>query len=444
MMGMPNFRPRLPSRNWTIFLTIVGTWSGAIIYDRRETKRTQAKWAALVSHLASDPLPPNQLPRRLTVFLSSPPADGPMTAREHFHAYVKPILVAAALDWDAIEGRKEGDVRAALAERIRKARKLRGEATAEPVPEDDRELELAHIRARSGVRPYTGVAGDIVVGRNTWKEYVRGLHEGWLGPVDAPAAVSAPAETAVEGATQSETPAARGPEKPHSLAAIPEYVAEKALERAAPKDEGFAADDASPTDDASPVAEPVSEEAKPEVTADGKPKKAKQPPPFIGTAEYAAAQLSPNTPAELGPSVPIPLPHILGFLNTPTRMWRFLTRRYLADEVGRQVAAAVLGAYRPYEQGLAGEDSGEARDGGGQVWEQEGCLKGEEAEWHKSVRRKEGEEEGERVLLDDVVLDERIAGRMRRFVLEPEEEERARRIGEGSEGKRERVYAHEM
>jgi import inner membrane translocase subunit TIM54 len=73
----------------------------------------------------------------------------------------------------------------------------------------------------------------------------------------------------------------------------------------------------------------------------------------------------------------------------------------------------------------------------GQTWEQQSVLTGEERTWHKSVRkpRKEGDTT-EQVWLNDVVLDSRIGERMRRFVLEPEEEARAKRIASGAEQSR--------
>src|SRR2546423_13753441 len=89
MMGMPNFRFKLPSRNWMIFLSITGSFAAAVIYDKRETKRAQQKWCKLVSHLSEEPIEVNTLPRRLTVFLAAPPGDGLSPSRELFKQYVK-------------------------------------------------------------------------------------------------------------------------------------------------------------------------------------------------------------------------------------------------------------------------------------------------------------------------------------------------------------------
>lgn len=108
-----------------IFLTLTSAFTGAIIYDKREKNRATAKWKRAVSHLAKETMPsPSHLPRRLTILLESPPGDGLRIAQDHFIEYVKPILNASGLDWEFVQGRQQGDVRAAVAEKIRRARRL--------------------------------------------------------------------------------------------------------------------------------------------------------------------------------------------------------------------------------------------------------------------------------------------------------------------------------
>jgi import inner membrane translocase subunit TIM54 len=360
------------------------------------------------------------MPRKMTVYLAAPPGDGLRSAREHFHLYVKPVLVAAAMDWDVIEGRKEGDVRYKTAERIRKKRKRAGEG--EPPTEEEAEvITVEGLRESKGIVDYDGVAGDIVVGRNTWKEYVRGLHEGWLGPVDPPKPPQAdqPQETetskhtpgqssfgdmAVKAAVNSVKP----PTKPES-----EFV---------PDDAGKESSTSS-SDDASPQ-EPAAEEKKKE--EDEKPKP-RQPPPYIQPSEYQSATASSNLPDIIGPSVAARYPHILGFRNTPIRIYRFLTRRYLADSIGQQVAAAVLASYRPYMTESSGDDESLASES-----EVTKVLQHEEKDWWKTTfyPRKEHEES---VWIEDMTLDERVVGRMRAFQLTAEDEDRAKRLGEGKE-----------
>ena len=417
----------------------------------------------------------HQLPRKMTIYLAPPPADGVMTAREHFHEYVKPVLVAAAMDWDAVEGRREGDVRAQLAERVRKLRKRNGEKSREDAPdENDAEANVEEIRQRLGIRRSQDVGGDIVIGRHTWKEYVRGLHEGWLGPLDIPPERKEEQEGDLMEINGNGTGEKPPPDRPHDIGSIPTYAAEKVLQRATAarhKDDKSSHPTASDTiskepDSSSPsssdetllTTKPPEEKnhdsdssSTPEAT---EKKKRKQPPPYISPSEYSSASISPSTPAELPPSTTISFPHILGFRNTPIRMYRFLTRRHLADDIGREVAAAVLAAYRPYQHS-EGEFSPDLSDGDAASpttgverddtsaldlkrmrWEQEDLLKEEEKEWHKSVRKREEGDRKERTWLDPMVLDDRVAGRMQRFELSMEDDERARRIGEGREGPR--------
>jgi len=448
-----------------IFLTIVGSWTGAWAYDRRQKKLVQQKWCDAVRHLADETLPANQLQRKMTVFLAAPPAEGVIVAREHFHEYVKPILVAAAMDWDAVEGRREGDVRAQLATRIRRQRSRKEPGREGPI-EVDEEDNVEEIRSRLGVSRSAEVGGDIVIGRHTWKEYVRGLHEGWLGPLVQP--VTEVEQDEFNGNGNGDSNEEKPPrDRPHDIGSIPNFAAEKVLERATrgrqkdtgsppPTDVAQSPEDPSssesPQQDEKPKDEEKKEEEEPEK------KKKKQPPPFISTSEYSSASIPQSIPDELGPSITIPFPHILGFRNTPIRIYRFLTRRNLADDIGRQVASAILASYRPYhhsegsfspdlvEDGaspaarLDGDDAPPSSNSARTVWEQESLLKSEEAEWHKSARKREEGDDKERTWLDPIVLDDRIAGRMRRFDLSAEEDDRVTRIGEGKEGPIRRKY----
>jgi import inner membrane translocase subunit TIM54 len=417
-----------------IFWTIVGSWSAAVYYDRREKKRIQKKWCDAVAHLAREPLPTNVMQRKLTVFLSAPPADGLLNAREHFHEYVRPILASAGLNWDAIEGRREGDVRAAFAEWLRKRRKVAGEGSAEPVAEDDLEVMIESMRDKMNVKEWSGPAGDIIIGRNTWKEYVRGLHEGWLGPVDTPEHVRQALE---------ET------DKPAELQTSAEETSTPIQDTPSPSGDALPpTDDSIPTSEGnvihdSEVSRPDEEKKEPEKPKEeDKSKKPKQPPPFISTTDYASASLPPSLPAELPPTTVINFPHLLGFLNTPIRIYRYLNKRKVADDVGREVVAACFAAYRPFERksgvsasSVFAEDDAspssaphqEEADPASAVekegWEQEQTLKFEEKDWHKSVR-KNHDPTKESVWVDGMVLDPRIAGRMRRFYLDEADVER--------------------
>ena len=122
----------------------------------------------------------------------------------------------------------------------------------------------------------------------------------------------------------------------------------------------------------------------------------------------------------IGASTPISFPHILGFRNTPIRIYRFLTRRHLADNIGRQVACAVLASHRSFDNST----------------EVQSVLEDEEGNWWKKTVYRTREAHEESVWIEECVVDERLAGRMRLFELAAGEEERAKRIGAGKEGAR--------
>ncbi|KAL2173400.1 mitochondrial import inner membrane translocase subunit Tim54 [Thermothelomyces heterothallicus CBS 202.75] len=405
MLGLPHLPRKLPSRNWMIFWTITGAFTAAVIYDKREKKRAIAKWSHAVEHLAKEPLPHDSLglaqPRKLTIYLSSPPGDGLRVAQDHYTEYVKPVLAASGLDWEFVQGRREGDVRAYVAERVRRLRRSR-ESGGEPDPskEPTREELVEAFRKSRGIKEYDGVRGDIVIGRHTWKEYLRGLHEGWLGPL-AP-----PPEPEPEP-----LPAAVNPE---------------------------------PSTGDNPAEDKPAEEKKAEEEKK-KPKRPPQPKPYNTTADYPSAVLPSVVPDAFDPSAPIREPHILGFLNTPTRLYRFLNRRKLADEIGREVAAVCLCTYREYQRLAADPDAGPDAASASSpaaaheqpLYEQQKELAWEEKDWIKSIWKEddpkgadasEAAEIPERVRAKPIVMDPRIAERMRRFQLLPEDEERASKI----------------
>ncbi|KAL0936017.1 mitochondrial import inner membrane translocase subunit tim-54 [Colletotrichum truncatum] len=378
MMGLRGPPKRLPSRNWMIFLSITAAFSAAIIYDKREKKRATARWARAVAPLAKEPVTnPSQMPRKLTVLIEAPPGDGLRVAQDHFLEYIKPILAASGLDWEFVQGRQQGDVRAAVAEKIRRKRSLEERPDVELLPTEENIRDA--IRQKNGVAEYDGPGGDLVIGRHTWKEYIRGLHEGWLGPLDPP---PKPEEAPKPDA---ETPAEGG-------------EGEK------------------------------KEEEKKEPEEEKKPARPPQPVPYNTTNDYPTAHLPLMIPSEFSPSQPVDFPHLLGFGGTFTRLGRFFTRRRLADDIGREVAAVCFAHAREWR-----EDRSDLE----QPYEQQHVLESAERDWVKSAwktpdQARDDEERAElsteRIWTSPIVIDPRIGTRMRRFEIRPEDEERARQI----------------
>lgn len=420
-----------------IFWAVLLSFSAAKVYDSRETKKVQQKWRDLVAHISQEKLGVTQLPRRLTVFISACPGDSIGSTRQYFKEYVKPILVAAAMDYEVVEGRKEGDVRYGTAEQIRRFRRKQGErGPSGQEPDMDAIIAVDMIRERLGVKPYDGPRGDLVLGRHTWKEYIRGIHEGWLGPLEEPLEPIQIESSPIHPPTEART---NDPSATTNADTVQSNLeAQQALSQPEKKAE---------------------EEGK-EKGKEKEKKKTYPPATYLPITEYASAQLSPHTPQVLEPSEPIHQQHLLGFLKTPQRIYNWLNRRDLADHVGRQVASIVLAQARPYNHSesfastsAANLDAtptpsiatrapeSDAQESAvaqiGEDHEQQDLLQGEEYYWHKSARkpRKEGDTT-EQIWSKSIVLDPRIASRMRRFELDPEEEARAGRIARGEEESR--------
>jgi len=407
-----------------IFLGVTGSFFGAVYYDKWQTKKNRQKWCDLVAHKSEETLDAHSLPRRLTVYLAAPPGDGLRAAREHFHEYVKPVLVAAAMDWDVVEGRKEGDVRFKTADRIRRKRRAGGEGEA--LSEEDQATEV--MKRRYGTDDTTGVAGDVVIGRHTWKEYVRGLHEGWLGPTDAPKDPELEQTSGSESLDTKHTP---------GQSSLGDAAANAANDIAgattAPLNE-LAPDEPQPQEEA-PITEAEKKEPTEEEKKAAEKPKPRHPPAYITPDAYPSATPSSLLPETIGPSTAVSFPHLLGFRNTPIRIYRFLNRRVLADDVGRQVASAILASHRPYTTVSPTDDasaSASAESLRAPVSEVATVAQHEERNWWKTTYRKREAHE-ESVWIEPCVVDERLAGRMSAFELGAEEEARARRIGEGKE-----------
>lgn len=357
------------------------------------------------------------MPRRITIFLTAPPGDGLRVSRDHFHEYIKPILVAGAMDWDVVEGRKEGEVRAGLAEKIRKLRKRNGE-TSQAEPGEESQEDLYHeMRKRAGISNWDGVQGDLVLGRHTWKEYIRGLHEGWLGPLD---------EYQPPEPEKQDPQAMAGHSADSSSPVIP--ISETS---------------SSETLSSSPQTDTPTSESPSEKTAD-KPAKPPIMPPYIKPSDYSSSPAPPTLPTVLPPSLPVALPHLLGFFNFPVRIFRFLTQRHVADSTGASVAALVLASKsRPFTQSPDFASNRDTDDPSPSInyqtegaltqseepWEQEMVLRGEESEWHKSAWKSNEEGDArERVWQEQMFVDGRIGSRMRLFELEDGQREDATKL----------------
>ncbi|KDQ61090.1 hypothetical protein JAAARDRAFT_173611 [Jaapia argillacea MUCL 33604] len=176
--GVPSWvfqKPKLPSRNWLIFISVVSTLTGSYLYDRQQCKRIRREYVDKVKHLADEPLGVFDYARKITVYGGKWPGDEDYErSMKYFRKYVKPILVAAAVDYDMVKGRRLGDITDRIAKEIQARRRLEAgldtPSSAMPLP-TDQSLETKRRRELEG--------GIVIVGRPTFKEFMAGLKKGW-------------------------------------------------------------------------------------------------------------------------------------------------------------------------------------------------------------------------------------------------------------------------
>ncbi|KAG6907420.1 hypothetical protein DXG01_008992 [Tephrocybe rancida] len=190
-------RPKLPSRNWLIFLSVTSSVTGYLIYDRRQCKRIKQHYVDLVKEQADELVGSLEWPRKVTVYGAKWPGDEDYDqATKYFRKYVKvrvmsfafhgadtstkPILVAAAVDFELISGKRHGDLAERVADDIRKRRRI--DLGIDPIPEIAKALPT--YKSPQEVAQHKLEGGIVIIGRPTLKEFMVGLKRGWTDPLD--------------------------------------------------------------------------------------------------------------------------------------------------------------------------------------------------------------------------------------------------------------------
>lgn len=193
-MGVPRsvltWKPRLPSRNWSIFWASVATLSYLYYEDRRQCKKILEEYKDRVRGLAEEPLAPNQLPRKVTVYTAKYPGDDDYEVGAlYFRRYVKPILVAAAVDYEIVSGTRFGGLARDLRDRIHERRRNLAGVLPWPSPIGPGApiMPFLPTPAQQLQRELDGAV--VLIGRPALKEWAWAMKEGWnteipVKPVD--------------------------------------------------------------------------------------------------------------------------------------------------------------------------------------------------------------------------------------------------------------------
>lgn len=368
-MGIPTIK--LPSRNWTIFWSLLTVTLSGIAYDKYEQKKIVKHYCNSVEGKSKLKLDTNRVPRKITVFIAPPPNDYLETSLKIWRRYIKPVLYYAGMDYEIIQEDKQGLIRTHVANQIREIRKGYLTEPVEPV-EVPNTGELAttgdekHITSIPDPHPgkefkknfdyrnLIGVfyhrpkiekiintdsepldpklaGGVICLGRGAYKEYVNGLHEGLLGPLEQPDTVEDKlTEPVIEELKEADT--------------TPSEIKEALEEDVVPKGNEIA-----------PMEETTAKEESKEVDENKEEEKkdTRYLPRFIYPEDYSNASISDEILKQLPviknsatgvpillhqPVLMIPVPSLSGFTTIPQRIARFYQRRFFTEQVCSQVS----------------------------------------------------------------------------------------------------------
>ncbi|CAE6389483.1 unnamed protein product [Rhizoctonia solani] len=180
-------RPKLPSRNWLIFWGALGSVTSLYIYDRRAAKRIKDEYSEKVRWRSEEKLNPLDLPRKVRVYACRWPGDDDHNrSMKYFRKYVKPILVAAAVDFELVNGNRHGGLARSIADKI-KSRRREALPPDHPLRKDIQtsNIPLPSVGSSQQRQEREIQGGTLIVGRHTLKEYLHGLRLGWSEALNA-------------------------------------------------------------------------------------------------------------------------------------------------------------------------------------------------------------------------------------------------------------------
>ncbi|KAF9394478.1 mitochondrial import inner membrane translocase subunit tim54 [Podila verticillata] len=209
-------RARLPSRGWMIFWATVGTLGGLVTRDHYLTVAAKKRVADKVDVLAKTSCGVQDMPRKVTVYLTAPPGDGIHKTRHYFKQFVKPVFDAAALDYEVREGLSEGQIQAMVAADVRRKRRVAAGKISE-LTEEEQQKPMVPMKSVSD--------GIVVLGRIALGEVLQGYNDGCLQSLDDPEPIIVEAKTE-ESTTQepASEPSTDSSQTPEASASAPESV----------------------------------------------------------------------------------------------------------------------------------------------------------------------------------------------------------------------------
>ncbi|CDS00896.1 hypothetical protein [Sporisorium scitamineum] len=389
-MGIPKsvlaWKLHLPSRNWSIFLVTVSTLSYLYYDDRRQCKLIRQDYIDKVKHLSTAPMKPGEWPRKITVYATRSPGDDDYDkALRYFKKYVKPVLVAAGIDWEVTNGTRHGGLARELQSKIQeRRRKLLG---LEPWMDDITAMSQTQFSLTPQQELQREIDGGLVlVGRPALKEWAWALKNGWCTPLEVlkrdrddelaqelaedHAFDELPVEPSAATNDSASTPSEFLDEKDRAIAALAESGGEEDG-AGAPLPSRFGPGSANKFGQApyslgsGPNAFSSMMGPSPAAAAQAEKKRART------EAEAAAARLDPKllAPPEQIPAQPpicfVDFTNLVGWRNIPLRMYQFFRQRDKVRhgaELGLTLVYGTKETAREFQPGRPGTLPGQVSD----------------------------------------------------------------------------------
>lgn len=357
-------RPKLPSRNWLIFIGVVTSIAGLYVDDRRKCKKIREEYTAKVRHLAEETLGTQDWPRKVTVYSCRYPEDHDHErSMVYFKRYVKPMLVAAAIDYDIINGNQYGALTGKVSDDIKKRRRELAGLQKSHEEELNSFIPLPGDRTPAGKARRQLEGGTVIIGRHSLKEYLEGVSRGWSGSAKVVDQEEAFAETLSDDVFDD--PLGPPPTQESRTPPGGSLLPPPELSRGS----------------ANGLFGPIRQAPPP-------------PPPKMPTFH-----MSDDPPATLPPQSPIglvPFTNHLGFLQVPYMIYDFFTERHRVLAGCKAGYAIAMGQTRPMTKKDLDFDS-----------QSEGFIKGS---WNKLPKRiKESKESYYKDLTKDVKIARELA-----------------------------------
>lgn len=342
-LGIPSFiklTNKLPSRNWLIFLSLITGTVSAYFYDQHEIKKIRGEYMDLAEKMSANfgkDIPTNTKLRKVKVVIAPLPDDYLESSLKTWRRYIKPILVSGGLDYEMILGDQQGKIREKIADTLREERKnilefeKKDELTEEqkiPEPVEEESLvdkvlnkkydlkdvlgvfykneKLKHekvVYEDALQKDLTKVGGVLCIGRGAYKEYLNGLQEGLLGPLEQ--SEYSLKDKAEKEEKWRESQLELHPDKPVDELSMPDFMKKNYI--------------GDHLEDTSAYEYPSNEFTKTDF---------KDPENGILTFYKQ-------------PILLIAQPELYGVLNWPPRIYNFFTQRYKVEEFCRQALAIV-------------------------------------------------------------------------------------------------------